>query len=34
MFKNFYADAYFENIKDVSPEYLKEKGIGVIEKRA
>lgn len=31
MFKNFYADAYFENIKDVSPEYLKEKGIlGII----
>lgn len=30
MFKNFYADAYFENIKDVSPEYLKEKGIGGI----
>ena len=27
MFKNFCADAYFENIKDVSPEYLKEKGI-------
>jgi len=31
MFKNFYADAYFNNIKDVSPEYLKEKGIeGII----
>ena len=31
MLKNFYADAYFENIKDVSPEYLKEKGIeGII----
>ncbi len=31
MFKNFYADAYFDNIKDVSPEYLKKKGIeGII----
>ena len=31
MFKNFYADAYFENIKNVSPEYLKGKGIeGII----
>lgn len=31
MFKNFYADAYFKNIKEVSPEYLKEKGIeGII----
>lgn len=31
MFKNFYADAYFDNITEVSPLYLKEKGIrGVI----
>ena len=31
MFKNFSADAYFKNIKEVSPEYLKEKGIeGII----
>ena len=31
MFKNFYADAYFENITCVSPSYLKEKGIrGII----
>lgn len=30
MFKNFCADAYFENIKAVSPEYLREKGIGGI----
>lgn len=31
MFKNFYADAYFKNIKDVSPKYLKEKDIeGII----
>ncbi len=31
MFKNFYADAYFDKITDVSPSYLKEKGIsGVI----
>ena len=27
MFKNFYADAYFNNINEVSPEYLKERGI-------
>jgi HAD superfamily phosphatase (TIGR01668 family) len=31
MFKNFYANAYFNNITDVSPAYLKEKGIqGII----
>lgn len=31
MFKNFYADAYFENITHISPAYLKEKGIeGII----
>lgn len=31
MFKNFYADAYFDKITDISPAYLKEKGIcGVI----
>lgn len=31
MFKNFYADAYFDKITDVSPSYLKEKGIrGII----
>ena len=31
MFKNFYADAYFENITHVPPSYLKEKGIrGII----
>ena len=31
MFKNFYADAYFDKITDVSPEYLKERGIrGII----
>ena len=30
MFKNFHADAYFENITKVTPEYLKEKGIGGI----
>lgn len=30
MFKNFHADAYFENITEVSPQYLKEKGIGGI----
>lgn len=31
MFKNFYADAYFDKITDVSPQHLKEKGIkGVI----
>ena len=31
MFKNFYADAYFENITRVSPSYLKEKGVrGII----
>lgn len=28
MFKNFYADAYFENITLISPEFLKERGIG------
>lgn len=31
MFKNFYADAFFDNITCVSPSYLKEKGIeGII----
>ena len=31
MFKNFYANAYFNNITDVSPAYLKERGIqGII----
>ena len=31
MFKNFYADAYFDNITKVSPEYLLNRGIkGVI----
>lgn len=31
MLKNFYADAFFNNINDVSPDYLKEKGIeGII----
>lgn len=31
MFKNFYADAYFNNITEVSAAYLKERGIqGVI----
>ncbi|MBQ3022059.1 MAG: YqeG family HAD IIIA-type phosphatase [Clostridia bacterium] len=30
MFKNFYADAYFDNITDVSPSYLKEKGVSGI----
>ena len=31
MFKNFYADAYFDIITDISPEYLEEKGIrGII----
>lgn len=30
MFKNFYADDYFENITHVSPSYLKERGIGGI----
>ena len=31
MFKNFYAHAYFNNITDVSPAYLKERGIqGII----
>ena len=31
MFKNFYADAYFDKITDVSPEFLKEIGIeGII----
>lgn len=31
MLKNFYADAYFNTINDVSPEYLLEKGIkGII----
>ena len=30
MFKNFYADAYFDDVTQVSPEYLKEKGIGGI----
>ncbi len=31
MFKNFYADAYFNTINDVSPEFLKERGIrGII----
>ncbi len=30
MFKNFYADAFFDNITDVSPAYLKEKGISGI----
>ena len=28
MFKNFYADAYFNNITEISPHYLKDKGIG------
>ncbi len=27
MFKNFYADAYFDKITDISPDYLKQKGI-------
>ena len=31
MFKNFYADAYFNTINDVSPQFLKERGIkGII----
>ena len=31
MFKNFYADAYFNRITDVTPAYLKERGIeGII----
>ena len=31
MFKNFYADAYFDKITEVSPQYLKERGIeGII----
>ena len=31
MLKNFYADAYFNTINDVSPEYLRGKGIkGII----
>lgn len=31
MFKNFYADACFNNITEVSPQYLKDRGIqGVI----
>ena len=31
MFKNFHADAFFDNITEVSPEYLKENGIkGII----
>ena len=30
MFKNFRADAYFDKITEVSPQYLKEKGIGGI----
>ena len=31
MFKNFYRDAYFDSIKEVSPQFLKEKGIeGII----
>ena len=31
MLKNFYADAYFNNITDISPDYLKSKGIkGII----
>ncbi len=27
MFKNFYADAYFDIITDISPDYLKERNI-------
>ena len=31
MLKNFYADAYFNNINDISPEFLMERGIkGII----
>ena len=31
MFKNFYADAYFNRITEISPDYLKDRGIeGVI----
>lgn len=31
MFKNFHADAYFNNITEIAPSYLKEKGIqGII----
>ena len=27
MFKNFYADEYFDIITDISPDFLKKKGI-------